>query len=131
MFNFVFPAKILQDAYALRMHELIHKEDREREVTCSICGLKTFTKRSLYTHMKIHDKNREKEFKCEFCDKAFFHRGACNVHRRIHLGQMIKCPICPKEFARQVDVDRHVQSHSSTPLHAAKPKVWIFHSLPK
>lgn len=73
--------------------------------------------------MKIHDKNREKTFKCEFCDKAFFHRGACNVHRRIHLGQMVKCLICPKEFYRQVDLERHMQTHSHTPLHTAKPQV--------
>ncbi|XP_073829675.1 uncharacterized protein [Musca autumnalis] len=115
-------SKILHNTWYLRRHEQIHKEHREREATCSECGFKAYSKKELNAHKKIHDKNREKKFKCEFCDKAFFHRGACNVHRRIHLGQMVKCPICSKEYYRQVDLDRHVQSHSNTPLHAAKPK---------
>ncbi|XP_013101295.2 zinc finger protein 236 [Stomoxys calcitrans] len=116
-------SKLIHNAYYLKRHEQTHLEDRERDVTCSQCGLKTFNKKALYIHMKIHDKNREKKFKCEFCDKSFFQRGACNVHRRIHLGQMVKCPVCPKEFYRQVDLDRHMQTHSQTPLHTAvKPQ---------
>lgn len=66
--------------------------------------------------MEIHEENRQKKYKCEFCDKAFFNRGALNVHRRIHLGQMVPCRLCPKEFFRQVDLDRHLLRHSAAHL---------------
>ncbi|XP_075154331.1 uncharacterized protein LOC142227964 isoform X2 [Haematobia irritans] len=122
-------SKIISNIYYLKRHEQIHQENREREETCSKCGLKMFNKKALYIHMKIHDKNREKRFKCEFCDKSFFNRGACNVHRRIHLGQMVKCPICPKEFYRQIDLDRHTKKHHShTPLHSTgKQTKYVVH----
>lgn len=66
--------------------------------------------------MKIHEENRQKNHKCEFCEKAFYNKGALNVHRRIHLGLMLKCQICSKEFFRQIDLDRHLTTHSVSPL---------------
>ncbi|XP_061400040.1 zinc finger protein 33B-like [Musca vetustissima] len=115
-------SKIIHNASYLRKHEQTHMEYRERDVTCPECGLKTYSKKTLYAHMKIHDKNRERNFKCEFCDKAFFNRGACNVHRKKHLDDKMKCPLCPKEYYRRVDLDRHIQTHSHAPLHSDKPK---------
>ncbi|XP_037822274.1 zinc finger protein 624-like isoform X2 [Lucilia sericata] len=106
----------------LKVHESTHCENRKRTEICPQCGLKFYTKNSLRTHMDIHAENREKKFKCEFCIKAFFNRGALNVHRRIHLGQMIACKLCPKEFCRQVDLDKHLAKHSTAPLHKKAEK---------
>ncbi|XP_037822263.1 zinc finger protein 177-like isoform X3 [Lucilia sericata] len=108
---------VVNDRSYLKVHESTHNENRKRTETCPHCGLKFYTKTALKNHMDIHVENREKKFKCEFCIKAFFNRGALNVHRRIHLGQMIACKLCPKEFYRQVDLDKHLVKHSTAPLH--------------
>lgn len=111
----------------LQRHELRHQENRERNFICSVCGFKTFEKTILTLHMRTHDRNREKKHKCEHCEKAFFNSGALTIHRRIHLGQMIKCSLCPKEFFRQVDVDRHMPSHSLAPLSTNNSSVCILY----
>ncbi|XP_065363461.1 zinc finger protein 423-like [Calliphora vicina] len=106
----------VNDKSTLRTHEATHSENRKRTETCPKCGIKLYTKMALRNHMEIHEENRQKKYKCEFCDKAFFNRGALNVHRRIHLGQMVPCRLCPKEFFRQVDLDRHLVRHSAAHL---------------
>lgn len=110
----------------LMRHEATHLEHRERNVICPKCGIKLYTKMALSEHIKVHDENRQKEHKCEFCDKAFFHKGALNVHRRIHLGLMVKCQMCPKEFYRQIDLERHLPTHSAAPLQNKEIKKVIF-----
>lgn len=101
----------------LRRHEATHSENRERTETCPHCEVKLYNKMALRVHMEIHTENRQKKFKCEFCEKAFFNRGALNVHRRIHLGQMVTCRLCPKEFYRQIDLDKHLlMRHSAAPI---------------
>lgn len=104
------------------MHEKTHNENRERKETCTVCGLKFFDKRNLYGHMQTHKENREKRHKCEFCTKAFYDKGGLNVHRRIHLGQMIPCTLCSKEYFRQIDLDRHMSSHSATTINSDTKK---------
>ncbi|KAI8128067.1 Zinc finger protein 271 [Lucilia cuprina] len=113
---------VVNDRSSLKVHESTHSENRKRSETCPQCGLKFYTKMALRNHMDIHAQNREKKFKCEFCVKAFFNRGALNVHRRIHLGQMIPCKLCPKEFYRQIDLDKHLAKHSTAPLHKKAEK---------
>uniref|UniRef100_A0A1I8PR78 Protein krueppel n=1 Tax=Stomoxys calcitrans TaxID=35570 RepID=A0A1I8PR78_STOCA len=115
-------SKLIYKPSHIKHHEAIHHADRARDKVCNVCGFKTFTLHSLKNHMRTHDRNREKTFKCEFCDKAFFNRGACNVHRRLHLGLMIKCTLCPKEYSRQIDLDKHMVSHSHTALHSGESK---------
>lgn len=105
-------AKVLTTKYKVILHEKTHIENRERNETCDVCGLKFYSKIILKSHMRTHLENREKPHKCEFCDKAFFYKGGLNVHRRIHLGQMISCSFCSKQFYRQVDLDKHMHSHS-------------------
>lgn len=104
------------------MHERTHIENRERKETCKVCGLKFYDKRNLYSHKRIHKENREKKHKCEFCNKAFYDKGGLNIHRRIHLGQMIPCSLCPKQYFRQIDLDRHMGSHSATTINSETKK---------
>ncbi|TMW44381.1 hypothetical protein DOY81_010538, partial [Sarcophaga bullata] len=115
-------SKILHNKYAVQMHEKTHIENRERKETCTVCGLKFFDKRNLYSHMQIHKENREKRHKCEFCSKAFYDKGGLNIHRRIHLGQMIPCTLCSKQYFRQIDLDRHMSSHSATTINTDTKK---------
>ncbi|KAM7349575.1 uncharacterized protein ACRADG_008449 [Cochliomyia hominivorax] len=115
-------SKILHNKYAVQMHEKTHIENRERKETCKVCGLKFFDKRNLYSHIRIHKENREKIHKCEFCNKAFYDKGGLNIHRRIHLGQMIPCSLCSKQYFRQIDLDRHMSSHSATTINSDTKK---------
>ncbi|XP_065365784.1 PR domain zinc finger protein 5-like isoform X2 [Calliphora vicina] len=108
----------------LKRHEATHSENRERTETCPHCEVKLYNKMALRVHMEIHTENRQKKFKCEFCEKAFFNRGALNVHRRIHLGQMVTCRLCPKEFYRQIDLDKHLlMRHSAAPIQTKVPQL--------
>ncbi|XP_075154324.1 uncharacterized protein LOC142227962 [Haematobia irritans] len=116
-------SKLIYKPSHIKHHEATHLAERARDKVCTTCGFKTYTLTSLKSHMMIHEKNREKKYKCEFCDKAFFNRGACNVHRRIHLGLMLKCSLCPKEYSRQIDLDKHMVSHSHAPLHSSDIQV--------
>ncbi|XP_037822276.1 zinc finger protein 429-like [Lucilia sericata] len=115
-------SKILHNKYAVQMHEKTHMENRERKETCKVCGLKFYDKRNLYSHKRIHKENREKRHKCEFCNKAFYDKGGLNIHRRIHLGQMIPCTLCSKQYYRQIDLDRHMGSHSATTINTDTKK---------
>ncbi|XP_046802249.1 zinc finger protein 701-like [Lucilia cuprina] len=115
-------SKILHNKYAVQMHEKTHMENRERKETCKVCGLKFYDKRNLYSHKRIHKENREKKHKCEFCNKAFYDKGGLNIHRRIHLGQMIPCTLCSKQYFRQIDLDRHMGSHSATTINTDTKK---------
>ena len=116
-------AKIIRNKYAVQRHEQTHIENRERKETCTICGLKLFNKTNLYSHMQTHKENREKRHKCEFCSKAFYEKGPLNIHRRIHLGQMIPCTLCSKQFFRQIDLERHMSSHSATAINTDTKKI--------
>ncbi|XP_065364145.1 zinc finger protein 39-like [Calliphora vicina] len=115
-------SKILHNKYAVQMHEKTHMENRERKETCKVCGLKFYDKRNLYSHKRIHKENREKNHKCEFCNKSFYDKGGLNIHRRIHLGQMIPCSLCSKQYYRQIDLDRHMSSHSATTINSDTKK---------
>lgn len=117
---------MLSSKYNAIEHEKIHLKNRERNEICKECGMKFYDKNALRCHMRVHIKNREKSKRCDYCDKAFYDSGALNIHRRIHLGQMVKCNLCTKEFYREVDLDRHMLSHSTTKIdREAKPQVSV------
>uniref|UniRef100_A0AAQ5Z838 C2H2-type domain-containing protein n=1 Tax=Amphiprion ocellaris TaxID=80972 RepID=A0AAQ5Z838_AMPOC len=102
--------------------------------TCPICS-KTFLRAAaMRRHQEIHDANRDLRYKCANCDKRFRDHYDMNRHMmRVHeKGEMSvspkeedlgdpsssdilenkNCSLCGKYFARRVDMERHMKSHS-------------------
>lgn len=108
-------AKIFYSRNHFTKHEETHME-RERTETCPICGLKFYTAKCLKNHLTVHDENRERKFKCEYCSKAFYTCGGLNCHRRKHLDEWWQCPVCPKKYSRQYELNRHMRTHEAVPV---------------
>ncbi|XP_029969690.1 zinc finger protein 14-like [Salarias fasciatus] len=101
--------------------------------TCPVCS-KTFLRAAaMRRHQEIHDSNRDLKYKCESCDKRFrdhydMNRHSMRVHEKGEACGLAKeeesdaafpelpedktCSLCGKYFARQVDMERHMKSHS-------------------
>uniref|UniRef100_A0A667ZCL8 C2H2-type domain-containing protein n=1 Tax=Myripristis murdjan TaxID=586833 RepID=A0A667ZCL8_9TELE len=98
--------------------------------TCPVCS-KTFPRATaMRRHQEIHSSNRDLRYKCPNCDKRFRDQYDMNRHKmRVHekeetndakmddLGdpktpESKNCFLCGKYFARRVDMERHMKSHS-------------------
>lgn len=102
--------------------------------TCPVCS-KTFLRAAaMRRHQEIHDANRDLKYKCTSCDKRFrdhydMNRHTMRVHERGEMYNSGKeedsgdpstsemqedknCSLCGKYFARRVDMERHLKSHS-------------------
>uniref|UniRef100_A0AAQ6IR68 C2H2-type domain-containing protein n=1 Tax=Anabas testudineus TaxID=64144 RepID=A0AAQ6IR68_ANATE len=102
--------------------------------TCPVCS-KTFLRAAaMRRHLEIHSANRDLRYKCANCDKRFrdhydMNRHNMRVHEKEDLSTNVKeedlgdpstsdtsenknCALCGKYFARRVDMDRHMKSHS-------------------
>uniref|UniRef100_A0A3Q1FUR4 Zinc finger protein 14-like n=1 Tax=Acanthochromis polyacanthus TaxID=80966 RepID=A0A3Q1FUR4_9TELE len=102
--------------------------------TCPICS-KTFLRAAaMRRHQEIHDANRDLKYKCASCDKRFrdhydMNRHTMRVHEKGEMSVSPKeedlgdasssdilenknCSLCGKYFARPVDMERHMKSHS-------------------
>lgn len=98
--------------------------------TCPVCS-KTFLRAAaMRRHLEIHSSNRDLRYKCVNCDKRFRdHYDMTRHNMRVHekeegspeevadpstsdLLENKNCVLCGKYFARQVDMDRHMKSHS-------------------
>ncbi|KAG7497828.1 zinc finger protein 14-like [Solea senegalensis] len=102
--------------------------------TCPVCS-KTFLRASaMRRHQEIHSANRDLKYQCANCDKRFRDHYDMNRHnQRVHEKEDVSnnskeedsgdpstsdmsdnknCGLCGKYFARQVDMERHMKSHS-------------------
>ncbi|KAM4615172.1 uncharacterized protein ACJ7VT_010371 isoform 2-T2 [Polymixia lowei] len=103
--------------------------------TCPICS-KTFLRATaMRRHQEIHFENRQLRYKCPNCDKRFRDQYDMSRHNmRVHekeeeiidepknqasegpstseTQESKNCSLCGKYFARRVDMDRHMKSHS-------------------
>lgn len=103
--------------------------------TCPVCN-KTFLRAAaMRRHQEIHSANRDLRYKCGNCDKRFRDQYDMNRHNmRVHekeelsgganeedpvdpstsdvMAENKNCVLCGKYFARRVDMERHMKSHS-------------------
>uniref|UniRef100_A0A1A8IL97 Zinc finger protein 473 n=1 Tax=Nothobranchius kuhntae TaxID=321403 RepID=A0A1A8IL97_NOTKU len=102
--------------------------------TCPVCN-KTFLRAAaMRRHQETHNENRDFKYKCSSCDKRFrdhydLNRHEMRVHEKGEFSKSINdedledpnafevletktCLLCGKYFARQVDMERHMKSHS-------------------
>ncbi|XP_061570705.1 zinc finger protein 14-like [Cololabis saira] len=102
--------------------------------TCPVCNKSFLRAAAMRRHQEIHDANRDLKYKCSSCDKRFrdhydMNRHSMRVHERGEMPEGFKeelpgdpctsdmfetktCSLCGKYFARDVDMERHMKSHS-------------------
>ncbi|XP_054655791.1 zinc finger protein 11-like [Dunckerocampus dactyliophorus] len=100
--------------------------------TCPVCGKNFLRAAAMRRHQETHSENRDLRHKCAHCDKRFRDQYDMNRHNmRVHEREDINsntddtadvsslemldnknCSLCGKFFARQVDMERHMKSHS-------------------
>ncbi|XP_030295950.1 PR domain zinc finger protein 5-like [Sparus aurata] len=102
--------------------------------TCPVCNKVFLRAAAMRRHQETHSANRDLKYKCDNCDKRFrdhydMKRHNMRVHERDEMGNGSKdedsgdpstsetsehknCDLCGKYFARRVDMDRHMKSHS-------------------
>ncbi|XP_077399360.1 uncharacterized protein LOC144034473 [Vanacampus margaritifer] len=104
--------------------------------TCPVCGKSFLRAAAMRRHHETHSENRELKYKCDHCDKRFrdqydMKRHNMRVHERDddvddeaaaepeapEMADNKNCALCGKFFARQVDMDRHMTSHSEDRPH--------------
>ncbi|XP_034019424.1 zinc finger protein 11-like [Thalassophryne amazonica] len=107
--------------------------------TCPVCN-KTFLRAAaMRRHQEIHSESRDLRYKCANCDKRFRDQYDMNRHRmRVHereetngsakeddvgdpsaadTADSKNCVLCGKFFARNMDMERHMISHSEDRPH--------------
>uniref|UniRef100_A0AAX7VKF4 C2H2-type domain-containing protein n=1 Tax=Astatotilapia calliptera TaxID=8154 RepID=A0AAX7VKF4_ASTCA len=112
----------------------LEKKKYPNNKTCPVCN-KTFLRAAaMRRHQEIHDANRDLKYKCTSCDKRFrdhydMNRHTMRVHERgemynsgkeedsgdpstSEMSEDRNCSFCGKYFARRVDMERHMKSHS-------------------
>ncbi|XP_041637225.1 zinc finger protein 160-like [Cheilinus undulatus] len=102
--------------------------------TCPICNKNFLRAAAMRRHLETHSANRDLKYKCANCDKRFRDLYDMNRHNmRVHekedmsgdgkeeeltdpstsdMSENKNCALCGKYFARQVDMERHMNSHS-------------------
>lgn len=102
--------------------------------TCPVCCKAFLRAAAMRRHLEIHSANRDLRYQCANCDKRFrdhydMNRHNMRVHEKDEVGNDAKeadaedpttsdlsenkhCVLCGKYFARLVDMERHMKSHS-------------------
>ncbi|XP_036340103.1 zinc finger protein 32-like [Rhagoletis pomonella] len=103
--------KTFKESCALKNHELIHNENRER-FPCDICNQSFLTPYTYKKHRLTHETNRKPIYQCAQCEKSFVHKNGLTIHELHHKGATIECQVCQKRYVRQIDLDVHLRTHS-------------------
>ncbi|XP_051249160.1 zinc finger protein 30 isoform X2 [Dicentrarchus labrax] len=102
--------------------------------TCPVCNKVFLRAAAMRRHQETHSANRDLKYKCGNCDKRFrdhydMKRHNMRVHEKDEMCISFKeedsgdpstsemsenknCDLCGKYFARKVDMERHMKSHS-------------------
>lgn len=101
--------------------------------TCPVCEKSFLRAAAMRRHLETHSENRELKYKCSQCDKRFRDQYDMTRHNmRVHekdadsppqtedleepnvsiTSENKHCGLCGKYFARNVDMERHMKSHS-------------------
>ncbi|XP_059180047.1 zinc finger protein 32-like [Centropristis striata] len=83
----------------------------EKLFSCSECGKRFGTKRSVKRHVRTHSQN--KPYSCSVCKKSFSQSGILLTHMRTHTGEKpYSCSVCKKTFTQSGSVQAHMRTHT-------------------
>ncbi|CAL8277417.1 unnamed protein product [Lota lota] len=83
---------------------------RDRRFTCTYCGKRFTSSRSLETHVRVH--TGERPYSCAQCGKRFTQSGHLKTHQSVHTGERpFACEHCGKRFAGKQNLRIHQQKH--------------------
>lgn len=93
---------------------MLTHQPKNRNIICSVCGFKTYTKGKLKRHMMSH--TGERNYSCEICGKRFLYSYNVGQHiNYVHKGIRVKvdeakltCHVCGLKFPKQWKVREHL-----------------------
>ncbi|XP_067642346.1 zinc finger protein 69-like [Eurosta solidaginis] len=103
--------KTFSDSNALKNHEVIHEENRER-FSCDKCDQTFLSRFTFKRHAQTHEINRIPKYQCTQCPKSFLQKTGLMTHILHHEGPKWKCSLCEKRYVRRIDLDVHMRTHS-------------------
>ncbi|KAM6962171.1 uncharacterized protein LKV04_021061 [Tautogolabrus adspersus] len=125
--------KALNEEKDLMMEKKQRKKYPSNKI-CPVCSKNFLRAAAMRRHLETHSANRDLKYKCANCDKRFRDLYDMNRHNmRVHekedtsinakeedsidpstsdMSENKNCALCGKYFARQVDMERHMKSHS-------------------
>ena len=116
-----YPCDLCDKSYKCIRYLKRHEKFHAGKFKCEFCGVAVTTKDVLETHIN----NRHKgPYPCEICGKLFSSIFAVSKHKVFH-GKIIppkkieilKCPICEKEFKGKFKLKEHMNCHSTERPH--------------
>jgi len=88
-----------------------HYQLMHTPIQCPKCGKQCPNRSALNKHIIVHDENREKNVLCTLCGMKFHLKGTLSQHmRRVHEGQTFKCDQCPKIFKSTSQLRDHIEN---------------------
>ena len=102
--------KVYKSQYICKMHEAIHKQDKDYK--CDLCDAAFKRLNGLQQHKRRHSKDY-KHF-CKTCNRGFYTPLELVCHQNIHTGEKpFKCSICNYSCAHRVNLFKHKKVHTS------------------
>lgn len=94
---------------ALLAQHMMSSHDDLRNVQCTECDKRFFTKFNMRQHRTIHTGQRRHI--CDYCGKVFALGNYLKEHIRIHTGERYSCAVCKKQFIQYRSLVSHMDMH--------------------
>ena len=104
-----FTCKYCQDTFTLKSTKNNHEKSHFRKnFSCKNCQ-KVFHS---YSDKKEHEKTHteKKPYSCKECKRSYGRLDTLRAHERIHTGKILSCPLCPRIFTMENQVNNHICS---------------------
>ena len=90
---------------------VIHKNEKNRNLSCKLCDKNFMSKTSLKYHKKVKHSSKSPQVECKVCKKMLSHPTALKRHLKTHdqNPEVHECRECGKSFKRRDKLTQHRQ----------------------